>query len=118
MRLLITLLSQASTYDCSQLKRQNLSVGSYTENVLKWFNYPLARAHPCKVSCHGTCIVSLSVIHRGQPDSGESCIMLQSRYIKWIYYMKGYNLFSKSQLEECFELSFKYVDHQYLVHLS
>ena len=34
---------------------QNLRVGGYTENVLKWFDYPHARAHPgCKVSCHGT----------------------------------------------------------------
>ena len=45
--------------------------------------YPHARAHPgCKVSCHGTewtCIVSSSVIRRGRPDSGESCIVLQSR---------------------------------------
>ena len=57
-------------------------MGGYTENSLKWFNYPHARAHPrCEVSCHGTewtCIVGLSVIRRGQPDSGESCIMLQS----------------------------------------
>ena len=36
----------------------------------------------CKVSCHGTkstCIVGSSVILWGQLDSGESCIMLQSR---------------------------------------
>ena len=56
--------------------------GGYTENSLKWFDYPHARAHPrCVVSCHGTewtCIVGSSVIHRGQPDSGESCIVLQS----------------------------------------
>ena len=53
------------------------------ENMLNWFNYPHARAHPgCKVSCHGTestCIVSSSMIRRGQPDSGKSCIVLQSR---------------------------------------
>ena len=58
------------------------SVSGYTENLLKWFNYPYARAHPrCEVSCHGTewtCIVGSSMIHRGQPDSGESCIALQS----------------------------------------
>ena len=58
------------------------SVSGYTENLLKWFNYPYARAHPrCKVSCHGTewtCIVSSSVIRGGQPNSGESCIVLQS----------------------------------------
>ena len=46
------------------------------ENLLKC---PHARAHPgCEVSCHGTCIVSSSVIHQGQPDSRESCIVLQS----------------------------------------
>ena len=75
-----TVLSRASTYGHSRLKHQNLRVGGYTENVL---NYPQARAHPgCKVSCHGTkstCIVSSSKIRRGQPDSGESCIKLQSR---------------------------------------
>ena len=59
-------------------------VRGYTENVLinKWFNYPHARAHPgCEVGCNGTewtCIVGSSVIRRGQPDSGESCIILQS----------------------------------------
>ena len=34
-----------------------------------------------EVSCHGTkstCIVGLSTIHRGQPNSGESFIVLQS----------------------------------------
>ena len=54
----------------------------YTEKVLEWFNYPHARAHSgCKVSNHGTewaYIVGSSVIRWGQPDSGESCIMLQS----------------------------------------
>ena len=50
------------------------------ENVHKWFDYPRTRAHPgCEVSCHGTCIISSSTIRRGQPDSGESCIVLQSR---------------------------------------
>ena len=43
---------RVSAHGCSQLKRQNLRVGGYTENVLKWFNYPHARAHPgCEVSC-------------------------------------------------------------------
>ena len=77
-----TVLSRASPHGRSQLKRQNLSVGGYTENSLKWFNYPHAKAHPrCEVHCHGTewtCIVGSSVIRWGQPDSGESCIMLQS----------------------------------------
>ena len=27
----------------------------------------------------GACIVALSVLHQGQPDSGESCNVLQSR---------------------------------------
>ena len=39
----VTLLSRASAHG-SQLKRQNLRVGGYTENSLKWFNYPHARA--------------------------------------------------------------------------
>ena len=67
----------------SQLKRQNLRVGGYTEKVLKWLNYLRTRAHPgCEVSCHGTkstCIVGSSVLRQGQPDSGEGCIVLQSR---------------------------------------
>ena len=49
----------------------------------KWFNYSRTRAHPgCKVSCHGTestCIIGSSMLHWGQSDSGEGCIMLQSR---------------------------------------
>ena len=76
------MLSQASTHGHSQLKHQNSRVGSYTEKVLKWFNYPRARVHPgWEVSCHGTkstCIAGSSVLHWGQPDSGESCIVLQS----------------------------------------
>ena len=76
------LVRYCPAHGCSQLKRQNLRVGGYTENSLKWFNYPHARAHPgCKVRCHGTestCIVGSSMIHRDQPDSGESCIVLQS----------------------------------------
>ena len=79
---LYTVLSWISAHGCLQLKCQNLRVGSYTEDLLKWLNYPHARAHPgCKVSCHGTkwtCIVGSSVI-RGQPNSGESGIVLQSR---------------------------------------
>ena len=41
-------------------------VGSYTE-VLKWFNYP----------CHSKCEVSQ--VRQGQPNSGESCIVLETR---------------------------------------
>ena len=48
-----TVLSQASAHGYSQLKRQKLRVGGYTEE-LKWFNYPCTRARPgCKVSCQG-----------------------------------------------------------------
>jgi len=75
-------LSRASTHGCSQLKLQNLRVGCYMENSLKWFKYPHARAHPgCEVSCHGTewaYIVGSSVIRRDQSDSGKSCIVSQS----------------------------------------
>ena len=45
--------------------------------------YPRARAHPrCEVSCHGTkstCIVGLSMLRRGQPDSEQGYLVLQSR---------------------------------------
>ena len=48
-----TVLSWASAHEHLQLKCQNLRVGGYTK-VLKWFNYPRARAHPgCEFSCHG-----------------------------------------------------------------
>ena len=40
MRYTGTVLSRASTHECSQLKRQNLRVGGYMGEVLKWFNYP------------------------------------------------------------------------------
>ena len=77
-----TVLSQASAHEHLQLKCQNLRVGGYTKKVFKWFNYPHARAHPgCEFSCHGTestSIVGSSVLHQGQLDSGEGCIMLQS----------------------------------------
>ena len=57
-------------------------VGGYMEKLLKWFNYPHTRVHHrCEVSCHGTkstCIVGSSMLHWGQPDSGEGCIVLQS----------------------------------------
>ena len=50
----ITVLSRASPHGCSQLKRQKLRAGGCTEEVLKWFNYSRARAHPgCKVGCQG-----------------------------------------------------------------
>ena len=61
-----TVLSQANAHGCSQLKHQNLGVGGYTR---------------CKVGSHGaksTCIIGLSVLHRGQPDSGEGCIVYKA----------------------------------------
>ena len=66
----------------SQLKRQNLGVGGYMEKVLKWFNYLRARAHPrCEVGTHGaklTCIVGSSVLHQGQPNSREGCMVYKA----------------------------------------
>ena len=59
-------------------KHQKLRVGGYTEKVLECFNYPRARAHPgCKVNCQGVPHRRF-VLRQGQPDSGESCIVLQS----------------------------------------
>ena len=73
-----TILSRASTHGHSQPKRHKLRVGSYTEKVLEWFNYPRARAHSrSEVSCQGVPHHRF-VLRRGQPDSGESCIVLQS----------------------------------------
>ena len=73
-----TVLSRASAHGRSQLKHQKLRVGGYTEKVLEWFNYPCARAHPgCEVNCQGV-LHRRFVCRRGQPDSGESCIVLQS----------------------------------------
>jgi len=55
-----------------------LKVDSYTEKVLEWFNYPHTKAHPgCKNGTKSTCIISLSILRRDQPDSGEGCIVLQ-----------------------------------------
>ena len=57
-----SILSRASAHGRSQLKRQNLGVGSYTEKVVKWFNYPQAKAHPrCEASCHVAELNSLLV---------------------------------------------------------
>ena len=74
----------AGTHGHSQLKHQKLRMGGYTDKELKWFNYPLTRAHPgCEVSCAREykidCII---VLRRSQPDSRESCIMLQSGQIR------------------------------------
>ena len=47
-------LSRTTTYGHSQLKCLKLRVGGSMKEVLKWFNYPPARAHPgCEVSCQG-----------------------------------------------------------------
>ena len=68
-----TVLSRASGHGQLTAQAQKLRVGSYTEEVLKWF---CASAQPgCKVS---VCIVALPTLHRGQPDGGESCIVLES----------------------------------------
>ena len=83
-RYLLTVLFRASAHGCSQLKRQKLRVGDCAEG-LKWFNYPLASAHPgCKVSCQGgtelTCIVSLSVLRRSQPDTYIACCQISTAF--------------------------------------
>ena len=63
-------------------RSQKLRVGICTEEVLEWFNCPHARAHPAwmRVSYQGgtklTCIIASPVLHRGQPDGGESYIVL------------------------------------------
>ena len=66
----------------AQLKHQNLSVRVATRRCFKWLDYPHTRAHPgWEVSCQG---YRINLHHRfveGQPDSGESCIMLQSRSV-------------------------------------
>ena len=33
-------------HGCSQFKHHKLKVGGYTEEVLEWFDYPCASAHP------------------------------------------------------------------------
>ena len=76
-----TILSQASVHGHSQLKHQKLGVGSYTEDVLEWFNYPHASTHPrCEVSCQGVSNrpVSSPMLRWSQPDGGENCIVLES----------------------------------------
>ena len=76
-----TILCRASALGRSQLKHQNLRVGGYihVKEVLKWFNYPHARAHPgYKVSCQRVphhCFVHASA--RLAPQ-WRSCIVLQS----------------------------------------
>ena len=73
-----TVLSRASSHGHLQLKCQKLRVGGYTEKVLEWFKYPHTRAHPgCEVNCQGVPHCRF-VLRRGQPNSGEGCIVLQS----------------------------------------
>ena len=49
-----TILFWARTLGWLKLKHQKLRVGNCLEEVLKWFKYLCARAHPkCKVSCCG-----------------------------------------------------------------
>ena len=74
-RLYGTMLSWTGVHKRSQLKRQKLRMGSYMEEVL---NYPHARAHPgCEVPREYR-IVASSMLCQVQPDSGESCTVLQS----------------------------------------
>ena len=55
----------------------NLRVGSYTEEMLEWFDYSREVHTPnAKLVCIKlTCIIASPVFRRGQPDAGESCIM-------------------------------------------
>ena len=54
-------------------------VGGYTEKVLKWSTIPVQGSTPdVKLAARVYCIVASSVLSQGQPDSGESCVMLQS----------------------------------------
>ena len=76
-----TVLSRASAHGRSRLKHQKWGVGGYTEEVLGWFNYPCA----CNVSSQGVpnrlhrrFARASPVLRQGQPDGGESCIMLES----------------------------------------
>ena len=70
----ITVLSRASAHWRSHLEHKKLGVGGYTEEVLERSNYPRASAHPARVYQ----IVASPVLCRGQPDCGESCIVLES----------------------------------------
>ena len=78
-----TVLSLISAHRRSQLKHHKLRVGNYIcmDEVLEWFNYSRASAHPgCKVIVRMYQIDHhLVVLHQGQADSEESCIVLESR---------------------------------------
>ena len=62
----------------SSSAKKKMRVGGYTAKVLERFNYPRARAHPgYEVNRRGVPHRRF-VVRGGQPDSGESCIVLQS----------------------------------------
>ena len=68
-----TVLSWATTHGHSQLKHQKLWVGSCTEEMLKLLNYiPAQGPTPNAKGTKSTCLITLFVLCRGQPDSGES----------------------------------------------
>ena len=74
-----TVLSRASAHGQSELKCQKVRVGGYTEKVRKWSTIPVQGSTPdVKLAARVYCIVASSVLSQGQPDSGESCVMLQS----------------------------------------
>ena len=76
----IPVLSRASVLGCSQLKCQKLRVGSFTEEVHKWFNCPVQgpisnaklASRRYRIDLHHR----FALACRGQSDSGESCIVL------------------------------------------
>ena len=57
---------------------EKLRVGGCTEEVLEWFNYPHVGPHPSyEVRYRINLDHLLLVLCRSQPDSGESCIVLE-----------------------------------------
>ena len=86
-------------------KRQKFRVGGYTENVLKWFNYPHARAHPdAKLAAMGPNRLASSVhlwfvkaspkretaVSVDEKQSSDKCIYVPSDTIfqYWLQYSK------------------------------
>ena len=69
---------------CSQLKHKKSGVGSYTEEVLEWFECPHASGHlGCKVSCQGVPNRPASpLLSQGQPNGGETCIVNDVRWTR------------------------------------
>ena len=79
LNMLDSVLSGASAHGHSQLKRQKVRVGGYTEKVLNGSTIPVQRPTPdAKLAARVYYIVASSVLCRGQPDSGESCVVLQN----------------------------------------